>query len=80
MIRTKILTNQFRHNISARTCFFFFRLAVVKSRFSWLWKALKVAIAPLMTGGRCRQEKLAQKKTVRTVSWDKKQKSDMWWR
>lgn len=54
--------------------FFFFRLAVVKSRFSWLWKALKVAIAPLMTGGRCRQEKLAQKKNVRTVSWDKKTK------
>ena len=63
--------------------FFFFRLAVVKSRFSWLWKTLKVAIAPLialMTGGRCRQEKLAQKKNVRTVSLDKKQKSDMWWR
>lgn len=79
MIRTKILTKQFRRNISTRTCFFFFfRLAVVKSRFSWLWKTLKVAIAPLMTGGRCRQEKLAQKKNVRTISWDKKQKSDMW--
>ena len=55
--------------------FFFFRLAVVKSRFSWLWKALKVAIAPLMTGGRCRQEKLAQKKNVRLLAWTKNKRA-----
>ena len=49
--------------------FFFFSISRCEEPiFLVMESRLKVAIAPLMTGGRCRQEKLAQKKNVRTVS------------
>ena len=55
--------------------FFFFSISRCEEPiFLVMESRLKVAIAPLKTGGRCRQEKLAQKKNVTTVSWDKQTK------